>query len=190
MDSVSLSTTVVGGGGTTSGSSSDHVDPSASSRRNAIIGVCAAFGVILVGVVIWWAYKSFKRQQEKAHRRLTYNSENMHQSGGYGSTGMGGYTAGPVARSFSDGAQSPPPGANPFEGRGSMEVNDERRRSFFYAEDSLRGFSVARGEEDQGGTYNQIIRGQTLQPGGQQRRAPIQVGAISAPILRESSLNW
>lgn len=191
LDSVSLSSTIVGTGVNGSAGSADAA-ASAATRRDAIIGVCAAFGIILLAVVLWWAYKSYKRKQEKQHRRMTYTSGAMQQAGGYGATA---YQQPPQHAGYNDagspvyavgGFSSGVPQDDPFDDpRGSTEL--ERRRSFFYAEDSLRGYSVPR-EEEPGITYTQMMRQQQgLDP---KRRAPIQASAISAPILRESSLNW
>ncbi|KAG8980298.1 hypothetical protein FRB90_007683 [Tulasnella sp. 427] len=123
----------------------------------------------------------------------------MHQAGGYGATTQyaygGVYGAAPQRSGY---AQPHTPlytttgeaNANPFEDSSYEEDYDERRRSFFYAEDSLRGYTVPRPEEEQGITYTQLMRQQQgLAPNDGKRRAPIQASAISAPILRESSLN-
>lgn len=56
-------------------------------------------------------------------------------------------------------------------------VGGQRRRSFYYAEDSLRGYQSTR--EDEG--YDHHVT--------RERRA-IQPGTISTPILRESTMNW
>lgn len=61
-------------------------------------------------------------------------------------------------------------------------VGGQRRRSFYYAEDSLRGFQGDHMEEEQYNARTSPSQGMT-----QRRIAP---AAISAPILRESSMNW
>ncbi|KAG8869866.1 hypothetical protein FRB97_000649, partial [Tulasnella sp. 331] len=234
LNSISIEMAVSGGlagSSTASGSASGATagDATSQSRRDAIIGVCAAFGAILVGVLGWWAAKSWKRKQDIAHHRLTYNSADMHQAGGYGATGFAGgqvvqslYVPTPnVPGGYSDNSRPNSPMYNPanhpygaaaalqmqqqqqliqqqqqmqqadqdpFADNASMEA--ERRRSFFYAEDSLRGYAVPREEEDQGTTYTQMIREQQGLDPNVKRRMPIQASAISAPILRESSLNW
>jgi len=62
-------------------------------------------------------------------------------------------------------------------------VGGARRRSFYWAEDSLRGYEVERGVADT-----------SLSPAAQGAagvvRRNVATGAISAPILRESSMNW
>lgn len=225
LNAITIQMAVTGGlagGGSTSGSASGAAsgDAGADSRRDAIIGVCATFGAILVGVLGWWAARSWKKKQDVAHRRLTYNSADMHQAGGYGAAGYAGggqggahnlYIPTPnVPGGYTDNSAPNSPmyphaaaaalqqhrqmqqqaDQDPFADSSSMEA--ERRRSFFYAEDSLRGFAVPREVEDQGTTYTQMMREREgMDPNvNAKRRAPIQASAISAPILRESSLNW
>ena len=62
-------------------------------------------------------------------------------------------------------------------------IGGQRRRSFYYAEDSLRGFGDAPADE----TYHHQSE---MPPGMRERRPPIEPGAISAPILRDNTLNW
>ncbi|KAK0464767.1 uncharacterized protein EV420DRAFT_1263688, partial [Desarmillaria tabescens] len=62
-------------------------------------------------------------------------------------------------------------------------VGGQRRRSFFYAEDSLRGFQGERPVED---SYD----ARTTSPSAMTQRRAVMPSAISAPILRESSMNW
>jgi len=80
-------------------------------------------------------------------------------------------------------------------------IGGQRRRSFYFAEDSLRG---TQGQQDESYSYLQQQPrqqggamggyGATAYGGGQQqmsqRRGVPQGGMISAPILRESSMNW
>jgi hypothetical protein len=74
------------------------------------------------------------------------------------------------------------PGLRP-QGREFDEdsVGGQRRRSFYYAEDSLRGF-----ENERSATANAATRVSPTQM-GQRRIIP---ATISAPILTESSMNW
>jgi hypothetical protein len=60
-------------------------------------------------------------------------------------------------------------------------LGGQRRRSFYFAEDSLRGFQGERPEEN---TFD--ARGN---PAMTQRRN-VMPAAISAPILQQSSMNW
>lgn len=60
-------------------------------------------------------------------------------------------------------------------------LGGQRRRSFYYAEDSLRGYQAAHAEDDTYDHRASVIR----------ERRPIVAGAaISTPILRESTMNW
>lgn len=52
-----------------------------NGRRNAIIGVCATFGTIALGVFIWWMAKTRQRRQN-VQNRLRYQ-----QAPNYGATG-------------------------------------------------------------------------------------------------------
>lgn len=62
-------------------------------------------------------------------------------------------------------------------------IGGQRRRSFYYAEDSLRGFGDAPADE----TFDHLSN---YPAGMRERRPPIEPGAISAPILRDNTLNW
>ncbi|KAJ7610303.1 hypothetical protein DFH06DRAFT_1016665, partial [Mycena polygramma] len=67
-------------------------------------------------------------------------------------------------------------------------VGGQRRRSFYFAEDSLRGFQGERTEE---GTYDSRSHGPGAGAAGAMReRRNVVPGAISAPILQQSSMNW
>ncbi|KAF9220473.1 hypothetical protein BS17DRAFT_683655, partial [Gyrodon lividus] len=59
-------------------------------------------------------------------------------------------------------------------------VGEQRRRSFYYAEDSLRGYQGVRAADD---GYDHHVT-------NMRERRPIHTGAISTPILRESTMNW
>jgi hypothetical protein len=140
---------------------SSNLGTSNNTRRNAIIGVCATIGGIIFLIGLWFAFDKAKQRREQSHQRLVYGGD-----GDYNNYG--------AAR-----AQSPqsPPYENPFQHEDDMA---ERRRSFFFAEDSLRGYVQERDEEP-------VFMHRS--PSGS-RRGPIQTQAISNPILRESSLNW
>ncbi|THG98679.1 hypothetical protein EW145_g7388 [Phellinidium pouzarii] len=64
-------------------------------------------------------------------------------------------------------------------------VGGQRRRSFYYAEDSLRGFA----QPMQGEVYDHRVSPATG-GGAMRERRPIVPGTISAPILRDNTLNW
>ncbi|EIW81240.1 hypothetical protein CONPUDRAFT_56067, partial [Coniophora puteana RWD-64-598 SS2] len=59
-------------------------------------------------------------------------------------------------------------------------IGGQRRRSFYYAEDNIRGQQGVRADEEQYDQYSQAMR----------ERRNITPGAISAPILQQSSMNW
>lgn len=59
-------------------------------------------------------------------------------------------------------------------------VGGQRRRSFYYAEDSLRGYQSTHADEE---SYDHHVTNT------RERRA-VQPGTISTPILRESTMNW
>ncbi|KAJ7725329.1 hypothetical protein B0H16DRAFT_1332714 [Mycena metata] len=60
-------------------------------------------------------------------------------------------------------------------------VGGQRRRSFYFAEDSLRGFQGERGDD---GAFD------SRSPAGMTQRRNVMPAAISAPILQQSSMNW
>jgi len=74
--------------------------------------------------------------------------------------------------------QSPAPGQD-FD---RDSVGGNRRRSFYFAEDSLRGFAEhSTVQDDRGvGPSSSLMR----------ERRPIVPGTISTPILRDNTLNW
>lgn len=63
-------------------------------------------------------------------------------------------------------------------------IGGQRRRSFYFAEDSLRGFGAPQPQEEMYMEHNV-----SMQPGMRERRAIIP-GQISAPVLRDNTLNW
>lgn len=73
-----------------------------------------------------------------------------------------------------------PPAGQDFD---RDSVGGQRRRSFYYAEDSLRGYSHP--PED---GYEQRVT--TQGAGGMRERRAVVPGVISAPILRDNTLNW
>jgi hypothetical protein len=142
-----------GGGG---GSANDEAQGAASTsktRQDAIIGVVTALGVIAVVVLIFLAFRAFRRRAELAHHRLS-DPPDMYAVG-----------ARPEGREFDQDS-----------------VGGQRRRSFYFAEDSLRGFQGDRQEE---AAWD--ARGS---PQGMMQRRNVMPAAISAPILQQSSMNW
>ena len=148
---VTTTTGIPGSGGPSNGSSGGASNDS-HTRENAIIGVVSALGGITLIVLGYLVYRAVQKRRELAHRRL-----------------------------------SDPP-TNPFvgeapEGRNFDQdsIGGQRRRSFYFAEDSLRGFS----------DYNSPTEGARRSPehtSGLNRR-PI-AGNIGPPVMRENSLNF
>lgn len=155
-----------GGGGSGPGSYNDAADGVDNSRRNAIIGVCSAIGGALLIALGYWFFRHM-RNREHGHRRMSQFSGGVPPT--MPLTAAGGYDH-----------------ENPFTDYGAAGVDQRRRRdSFFFAEDSLRGYEAVgeyRGGEE---TFHRTSPDMT-----QRARAPIVPSHISAPILRESSLNW
>lgn len=135
------------GSGSSGSSSSSN---SGKSRQDAIIGVVSALGAIALLILLFLVYRSMKRRQELAHRRLSDPVPDQYVG------------ARPDGRDFDQDS-----------------VGGARRRSFYYAEDSLRGF--------QGAPVEEVPRSG---PPGMVQRRNVMPNAISAPILRESSMNW
>lgn len=79
---------------------------------------------------------------------------------------------------------SDPPAAAEIRPQGTEfdqdSVGGARRRSFYFAEDSLRGYAGERQEEQE------FVGGSTTMA----QRRNVVPATISAPILRESSMNW
>jgi hypothetical protein len=162
-------------GNSSGGSSGDAEGSSGGSsqsntRQDAIIGVVSSLGGVAVLVLGYLAYRSFQRRREMAHRRLSDPP-----NGGY------------------DGAR---PEGREFD---QDSVGGQRRRSFYFAEDSLRGYQAQTDNFDYtqaGGHYTQAhpevsqydVRGGAAAQMMQRRN--VMPGAISAPILRENSMNW
>ena len=133
-----------GGDGVTGATSAES-----RSRRDAIIGVVSALGAIALLVLVFLVYRSMKRRQQLAHRRL-----------------------------------SDPPAAAEIRPQGTEfdqdSVGGARRRSFYFAEDSLRGYAGERQEEQE------FVAGSSQMA----QRRNVVPATISAPILKESSMNW
>lgn len=138
-------------GSTTSSSASSS---NGKTRQDAIIGVVSALGAIALLVLLFLVYRSYKRRQELAHRRLSEPIQDAGEIAG----------ARPDGRDFDQDS-----------------VGGQRRRSFYFAEDSLRGFGGDRPEEN---VYDSRVSPTNM------RQRPVIPGAISAPILQQSSMNW
>jgi len=142
------------------------------SRTATIIGVVSALGGVALIVLGILIFNGVKRSRQLRHQRLS--DSNLPNDPYPDRTG----------RDFDQDS-----------------VGGPRRRSFYFAEDSLRGQPQAAEQ-----STVPIAQAQTqyvAQPGSQiqyisrsspenirERRAPVMPGTISAPILTQSSLNW
>ena len=154
------------------GSSNSAVSHGDKSRTDTIIGVVGGLGglaLIILGVLV---FNGVKRSRELRHHRLS--DPNLPNDPYPDRTG----------RDFDQDS-----------------VGGQRRRSFYFAEDSLRGQqpTVEQSTVPVAQAQTQYI----VHPGSQveyshrtspesmrERRGPVLPGAISAPILTQSSLNW
>ena len=144
-------TTGIPGSGGSSDGSSGGASNHSRTRENAIIGVVSALGGITLITLSYLIYRAVQKRRELAHRRLSDPPTNF--------------------------VGEAPPNRN-FD---QDSVGGQRRRSFYFAEDSLRGFS----------DYNYNNDGARLSPdqtSGLNRR-PI-AGNIGPPVMRENSLNF
>lgn len=154
------------------GTTSSTTSSGNKSRTDAIIGVASALGglaLVVLGVLI---FRSVKRSRDLRHHRLS--------------------------------DPNAPPNA-PYPDRTGRDfdqdsIGGQRRRSFYFAEDSLRGQQAVQQTavpvaQSQGQHVMQQVSQveysyHTSPDGVRERRGPVVTGAISAPILTQSSLNW
>jgi len=138
-------------------------DNGSKKRQDAIIGVVSALGAIALMVLVFLVYRSMKRKRELAHHRLS-----DHQNDFVGVR---------------------PDGVD-FD---QDSIGGQRRRSFYYAEDSLRGFQDER-EDDfntfRGSSVAGTVGATSMGQAQMSQRRNAAPAAISAPILRENSMNW
>jgi len=145
-------------GGNSGNTSVTSDKAAADKRRDAIIAVCTIIGGIALLVLGWWGYKTYKRRQEAGHQRLR---DPLGLDRGYGATDNAGIM------------RERPPSVGP---------DGIRRNSFYFAEDSLRGYrDHARDMAEE----NQLAG-----PSGGRSRHVQQGVAISTPILRDNTLDW
>ncbi|KAF8621399.1 hypothetical protein AX15_007811, partial [Amanita polypyramis BW_CC] len=134
-------------------------------RRDAIIGVVSALAAIAVLVLGFLVYRIVIRRREFAHSRLSDAPHGPEMAG-----------LAPQGRQFDQDS-----------------VGGARRRSFYWAEDSLRGWQPESGEDHWSAGMAQSQAGQSGSHGAAgvvRRNISVVPGSISAPILRESSMNW
>jgi hypothetical protein len=138
------------GSGSGSSNGNSSTGGNSKTRQDAIIGVVSALGAVAVLILGYLVYRSWQRRQQFAHRRLSDPDQ--------------------VA------VGSRPQGQE-FD-RDSL--GGQRRRSFYYAEDSLSGGQVG---ADDHYDYHSANNNMT-------ERRPIIPGTISSPYLQQSSMNW
>lgn len=150
INSVANPNVGVGGSGPNTNGPSSSSSSSSKTRQDAIIGVVSALGAIAMLILGFLVYRSWQRRQEFVHRRLSDP----------GQTAIG---ARPEGQEFD---------------RDSL--GGQRRRSFYYAEDSL---TVGQGPADD--RYDHASPDNAMR-----ERRPIVPGTISSPYLQQSSMNW
>ncbi|TBU57374.1 hypothetical protein BD310DRAFT_1020567 [Dichomitus squalens] len=147
--------------GSTDGSSgsndsgSGHASSGSSSsktREDAIIGVVTSLGAITLLILAFLVYRAIKQRRELAHRRLS----DPHQTEFIG---------------------APPEEDHEFD---RDSVGGQRRRSFYYAADSLRGLG------DHGAAAASGAAAEDPFNPSMRERRPV----IGTPILRDNTMNW
>ena len=144
-----------GSGGGGSASPADGAQPASASgssktREDVIIGVVSSLGAITLLVLAFLLVRALKQRRELAHRRLS-------------DPGQGDMFVG--AR----------PDNQEFD---RDSVGGQRRRSFYYAEDSLRATEMSAGHEQQ------------MSESGMRERRQVNAGMIGTPVLRDNTMNW
>jgi hypothetical protein len=152
LRSVSDSGGSTGGGNTGGTGPTGATSDNSKSRQDAIIGVVSALGAIALLVLVFLVYRTMKRKKQLEHRRLS------------DPPGMDAAAAAGVR-----------PQGTEFD---QDSVGGARRRSFYFAEDSLRGYEGERQEQEFVGPSA---------PGMTQRRNVVPA-TISPPILQQSSV--
>lgn len=149
LDSVPGSSGSSGSSSPGSAATSSSSSSTNNAREDAIIGVVSSLGAIALIVLAYFVVRAIKQRRELAHHRLS--------DPGVGSQFVG---ARPDGQEFD---------------RDSL--GGQRRRSFYYAADSLRGFADAADAATQVG---EAMR---------ERRA-VAPEMISAPVLRDNTMSW
>jgi hypothetical protein len=152
-----------GGSSNNGGSAGDASSNSGSdhSRQDAIIGVVSALGGIALLVLVFLLYRAWQRKREMAHRRMSDPPEGMYDG------------VRPEGREFDQDS-----------------VGGNRRRSFYFAEDSLRGYQ-GQDQQYQQQAYQDQEYSYTNNANGMTQRRVVGLGTpISAPMLRENTMNW
>ena len=135
-------------GNGSSSASSSSASGSSKTREDAIIGVVSSLGAITLLILGFLVFRAVKQRRELAHRRLS----DPHEQEFVGA----------------------PPDDHEFD---RDSVGGQRRRSFYYAADSLRGF--------QDHSASGAVSEDPFNPNMRERR-PV----IGTPILRDNTMNW
>ncbi|THH15327.1 hypothetical protein EUX98_g9484, partial [Antrodiella citrinella] len=136
------------GGGSVAASDSSS---SSKTREDVIIGVVSSLGAITLLVLAFLVVRALKQRRDLAHRRLS------------------------DAPQGADGFVGARPENQDFD---RDSVGGQRRRSFYYAEDSLRdGLPVGQ---------DQVVSDEN----GMRERRPVNANMIGTPILRDNTMNW
>ncbi|KAI0785163.1 hypothetical protein C8Q75DRAFT_723072 [Abortiporus biennis] len=144
----------------TSGSATSASGSSSKTRENVIIGVVTSLGAVTLLVLAFLVVRAVKQRRELAHRRLSDPPQ-------------GFVGARPENQDFD-----------------RDSVGGARRRSFYYAEDSLRGFSDIQPQPQQPGGAGMVDEYDHRVTEGMRERRPVNAGMISTPILRDNTMNW
>ena len=137
-----------GSSGDSGSSSSSSASSSSKTREDAIIGVVTSPGAITLLILAFLVYRAVKQRRELAHRRLSDPQQTAEFVGA-------------------------PPEDHEFD---RDSIGGQRRRSFYYAADSLRGATEHSPSADD--PFNPQA--------GMRERRPV----IGTPILRDNTMNW
>ncbi|KAJ3491098.1 hypothetical protein NLI96_g940 [Meripilus lineatus] len=154
--------TATGGGSTSDTTGTSGSSSSSKTREDVIIGVVTSLGAITLIVLAFLVIRAVKQRREMAHRRL---SDPIDPNAYIGSR--------PENQDFD-----------------RDSVGGQRRRSFYYAEDSLRGFEGSSGAGGGAGMSGSAGSGDGHYSEGMRERRPVNAGMISTPVLRDNTMNW
>ena len=135
-------------GGNTTSSDTTSASSSSKTREDAIIGVVSSLGAITLIVLVFLVVRAIKQRRALAHRRLSDPQMDTAYVG-----------ARPENQDFD---------------RDSL--GGQRRRSFYYAEDSLR-------YDPTGAAASEAMM-------RERRPQGVNPQMIGAPVLRDNTMNW
>ncbi|KAH9947458.1 hypothetical protein B0H21DRAFT_821903 [Amylocystis lapponica] len=157
VDSVQAPSNSDGGSSSSNSQSASSSGSSNKTREDVIIGVVTSLGALTLIVLVFLVLRSVKQRRELAHRRLSDPN------------------AGANAQNVYVGAR---PDGQDFD---QDSIGGQRRRSFYYAADSLRGFSDTATS----------AAGTTVSPdAGMRERRTVMPGMIGTPVLRDNTGGW